>query len=297
MSAAFLKQGDRIGIIAPSGVVDRTLMEKGCAKLRQHGLIPVYSNAIFERDHFTAGPSQRRLNEIEAYLKSNNVDALWCARGGAGLIELIKPLAAMLQANTHRMPLIGFSDASILHALWQRYSCGATVHAPMIAGPAFTELSPSYERYLFELLLQGISPQYSFRWLTEKSTFKARPIVGGCLTSIVSLLGSGLEVDATDAVFFLEDVNEPFYKLCRSIDQLTNFGFFEHCCGIVVGRLHGCTFDKITRDQALRHMLRKLKLPIIVDVDVGHGIDSLALPLGNSRVINLFDDTFEVVLK
>lgn len=77
---------------------------------------------------FAAGDAGR-LADLRAALEDPSVDAILCARGGYGCVHL---LSSSLEEAVRRnpKPLIGFSDVSALHALWQK--AGVTsYHASM----------------------------------------------------------------------------------------------------------------------------------------------------------------------
>ena len=54
-----LRQGDKIGLIAPASSFNRESFLAGCNRLRQMGYEPVYSADIFDRDIYFAGTAER----------------------------------------------------------------------------------------------------------------------------------------------------------------------------------------------------------------------------------------------
>ena len=63
-----LRQGDKIGLIAPASSFNREAFLAGCDRLRQMGYEPVYAQNIFERDLYFAGTAERRTHEFHEFL-------------------------------------------------------------------------------------------------------------------------------------------------------------------------------------------------------------------------------------
>ncbi|MBU0960584.1 MAG: hypothetical protein KKH60_03580 [Proteobacteria bacterium] len=113
-------------------------------------------------------------------------------------------------------------------------------------------------------------------------------LLGGNLSSLMSLLATPLEQDWTDAILFLEDVGEPLYRIDRMLTQLAHCGKFNQARGIILGDF------SLTRDQDRLERLRfheqiwmrvleltePTGIPVWGDFPVGHGPDNLTLPHG-----------------
>src|SRR5690242_17575760 len=89
-----LKKGDKVAIVAPASSFNRDAFEAGCARLRQMGYEPVYSDSIFDRELYFAGTAERRARELQSMFEREDVKAIFCARGGYGANYLL-PLLEM----------------------------------------------------------------------------------------------------------------------------------------------------------------------------------------------------------
>ena len=117
-----LRAGDVVGVAAPAGPFDRISFEAGVEVLRGFGLVPRFDDGLFTKTGYLAGDDARRGGELLTLLRDPDVRAVFCARGGYGAMRLLDSCGdALLTAipGAHG-PLVGFSDATALHAAWGR---------------------------------------------------------------------------------------------------------------------------------------------------------------------------------
>src|SRR5712691_10368653 len=129
-----LRPGDGVAIVAPASPFDKELFERGVRALQSLGLEPRYGPGIFS-EHFgyLAGDDARRLEELRRALQDPSSKALVFARGGYGVQRIVGDLRVEMVAQ-QRKPVIGYSDATVLHELWWRAG------VPSIHGPMCTQL-------------------------------------------------------------------------------------------------------------------------------------------------------------
>src|SRR5690606_1110640 len=66
------------------------------------------------------------------------------------------------------------------------------------------------------------------------------PLVGGNLSLLAATVGTGVALSASGAILFLEEVNEPSYRLDRLLTQLLLSGSLNEVAGIAVGAITEC---------------------------------------------------------
>ena len=129
---AALRQGVKIGLIAPASSFNRERFLAGCDRLRQMGYEPVYSQNIFDRDLYFAGSVERRTHEFQEFWRREDIAALICVRGGYGSNYLLEKLDFGMIA-AHPKILLGCSDiTSLLTAIHDRTGL-IGFHGPMVA--------------------------------------------------------------------------------------------------------------------------------------------------------------------
>ena len=281
-----LKAGDRIRIVAPSGPVDRERFMRGVAMLQDWGLRPVFSKRVFTRTGYLAGDDELRLAELNAALADPEAAAIWCGRGGYGMTRLLPLLEPGRIAERPRW-LVGFSDITPLHALWQRAGW-QSLHGAVMTNLA--DWGEAARGLLRGWLFDGVMPALTGTALSGDRPVVG-PVLGGNLTVLASLAGTPYLPDLRGAIVFLEDVGERPYRLDRYLTQLVQAGAFIGTAGFVIGQLTDCV-DPPGKDDgcnaldAVHAVLEPLGLPILAELPVGHENSSLPLPLGAPAVLD-----------
>jgi muramoyltetrapeptide carboxypeptidase len=278
-----LRPGDKVGIIAPASNVNKDLLESGCARLRQLGYEPVYSQGILERDLYFAGTLERRVRELEEMLEREDIRALICARGGYGSNYLLERID-FEKFVQHPKILVGYSDnTSLLTAIHDRSGL-ITFHGPMVtkdfAGIDGVELSSWSNAF------QGAS-----NWnISTEGVETLQPghaqgrIYGGCLSLLVASLGTSFEIQTGETLLFLEDIAAKPYQIDRMLTQLRLAGKLRRVRGIIFGEMLDCVQpggQDYTLQQVVVRALKGMDVPIVYGLKSGHVSGSnITLPLG-----------------
>jgi len=109
-------------------------------------------------------------------------------------------------------------------------------------------------------------------------------LIGGCLSLLVSLVGTKYDIDTRGAILFWEEVDEEPYKIDRMLNHLRMAGKLSRLRGMIVGKLHRCGPRRGTRglglDEILRDHLAGTSYPVVTGFPAGHAPGKLTLPLG-----------------
>lgn len=255
-----LRPADAVEVVAPASPFDRQKFERGLSALRQLGLVPRYSDDLFERKGHLAGTDERRRHELLAAFASD-AKAIVLARGGYGLLRF----AATLPKPPEKL-LIGYSDATLLHELFGR------AQVPSIHGPMLTQLGedPSALERLRALLF-GEHPE-PVRWSPQvaREGVATGPLRGGNLASLASMCGTPLQPQFANTIVLLEDLNEPPYRLDRLLTQLLLSRAFDRAAGFVVGDLTAPNEDPAGRIETVAERLLPLGVPVVFGAPFGH---------------------------
>jgi muramoyltetrapeptide carboxypeptidase len=109
-------------------------------------------------------------------------------------------------------------------------------------------------------------------------------VIGGCLSLLVSLLGTPHDTDYRDTILFWEEISEAPFRIDRMLTQLRNAGKFDRLRGMIIGSLTGCEPQAGRPGLKVRDIVlelsRQAKFPIVWNIRAGHIPRKLTLPLG-----------------
>ncbi len=271
-----VRPGARLAIVAPSGPFDRERFEAGLAVLRSRYEVG-FDEGIFSRTGYFAGADERRLEELREAIRSPEIDAIVCARGGYGATRLLPGLepSEVTEANK---TLVGFSDITALHALWARAGV-RSIHGPMVAS-----LARGNERIVsewFATLERRDGPE---SWTVEPlvSGSAEGRLIGGNLAVLGALAGTPYAPPVDGCLLFLEDVGERPYRVDRVLTSLRQAGWLERCAGFILGAFtEGDPGpDGVTLEEVLHDRLGDLGVPVVTGFPAGHIDDNEPLTFG-----------------
>ena len=273
-----LRPGATIAVVAPAGPAREERAQAGLALLRDAGYSVRFVEPAAGPRPYLAGTDEARASSVADAIADPTVDAIWCLRGGFGTVRTLQHLDLEALCATPKL-LIGFSDITglLLNALRAGV---VTVHGPVVT--QLPDLDPASLSHLFELLegrCSGIPLDADRRII--RAGIAEGPLLGGNLTVICSLIGTGQLPSFSGAIVFLEDVGEPPYRVDRLLQQLYLSGALAGVAGLCVGRftataeLHEEAFESLFQELA-----GMVDGPVVRGLAVGHDGDNLAIPIG-----------------
>ncbi len=109
-------------------------------------------------------------------------------------------------------------------------------------------------------------------------------LYGGCLSLLCASLGTPYEIRTRDTILFLEDLNEPPYRIDRMLMELKLAGKLRGVKGIVFGEMRRCDqrgAEDYTLQQVVMRVLGDLHVPVAFGLKSGHVTGgNVTLPLG-----------------
>jgi muramoyltetrapeptide carboxypeptidase len=273
--------GSIIGVVAPGGTVKPDELAHGVAWLESEGYRVRVGEHVLARRRYFAGDTTQRLADLQTMLCDPEIGAVMCARGGYGTTHLLPLLDPSLLA-AHPKLVIGYSDVSpLLGMLVER--CGVVaLHGPMVASDLARGLTARARDRLRALLA---APSSAWREpVTEVLVAGAATgrLVGGCLSSLVALLGTPYAIETDGAVLFLEDVAERPYRLDRMLTHLKLAGKLDRVAAVVLGAFANC--DGVQEGDVAAAVFRDFfagaSFPVVAGFPAGHLSENLTFTLG-----------------
>ncbi len=282
-----LRVGDVVGIAAISGPVKTSDLEKGIELLEKLGLRVRLSRNIHERKNYLAGSDHMRVEELNKFFLDPTIRGIFFARGGYGSMRVLQEINYDAIIGDPKI-MIGMSDITALSmAVFRR--CGLiTLAGPMIAGQIHSGLDEKSMNSFVEALTEPVARYQIVREVGPPGLKVLRqgrmkgPLLGGCLSLLVSLLGTPYCPNFTGCVLFIEDVNEPPYKIDRMLTQMKLAGIFENIGGVMICQFSG-DGPEIAASTVERIVLDYVKpdtIPVISNFPHGHVLPNITLPVG-----------------
>lgn len=276
---AKLKTGDTIGIIAPSGSIEKDSIEvKNAVKFfKSRGFNVLISDDIYEQDRYLAGCDEIRLKNIHEFFQNEKVNAIICLRGGYGAIRLINKIDYELIRNNPKI-FCGYSDITALNLMFYKRAGLITYSAPMIMSDFGRE---EISDFTISEFFKSVCEETQI--ITGESSIiagNAKGILwGGNLSTIVSLCGIDFIPD-NPFIFFAEDICEPVYKLDKMFRQLLNIENFRK-------NIQAFCFGEFTNTDnpewlniLLKELATELNIPSAKGFKITHSKDKTTLPIG-----------------
>ena len=105
----FLKPGDKIAVLSPSGAHTYNIVDSACAVFGRWGYQGVIGPNVGARWHGFAGTVEQRKNDLLWALRDTTVRAIMCADGGYGVINVLCEVPIEEFRNNPKW-IIGYSD-------------------------------------------------------------------------------------------------------------------------------------------------------------------------------------------
>jgi muramoyltetrapeptide carboxypeptidase len=272
-----------IGIVAPSSPVRKEFVDQGISELERLGFRIRLGKRLYLRGRYTAGGAFDRLSDWMELWDDPDVEALLCARGGFGSMELLPHLSAERLRRTPKA-VIGSSDATALLAFLSSRAGLVTFHGPMLAQQI---ARGEFDRENWRTVLG--SPEASGT-LEVETTELLHPgegeglLLGGCLSIVSALAGTPFLPSFEGAILFLEDTQTKPYQIDRMLSQLRLAGLLDGIRGLVFGEMPGCEQHPqqgYTLQEMLRDWTSSLGVPVLFGFPSGHTRSKgWVLPLG-----------------
>ncbi|HEY6221034.1 MAG TPA: LD-carboxypeptidase [Candidatus Eisenbacteria bacterium] len=287
-----LRPGDRVGVVAPSGPVLRRLVEKGARALEREGFRVVLGRHVFDRRGHLAGEDGARAEDFNRMLRNPDIRCVLMARGGYGAMRIAESVE---WGAMRRDPKIfaGFSDATFFHLGFARHAGVRTLHGPNLHGFAGPR-GGSLKRWI-AWATQPAPPEAirSLRAPIRLAGGRAVPrgtVFGGNLTLLDHAIGTRVMPSLRGSILFLEEVNEPPYKIDGMLCHLRLSKVLVGIRAVALGDFYRCKPKPRRPELPLREVLedyvRALRVPALAGIKAGHARRNLPFPLGARALLD-----------
>lgn len=291
-----LLPGGHIAVLAISSPSKPDRIEVAMQRLEQRGMRVTLADNVYLTDRpYLAGADQRRLENINRFLRSDEFDAFLFTRGGYGAMRILDGIDYQALLRNPR-PIIGFSDLTALHQAIAVHAQLSSFHGPMLNSDFHDGLSPENDRWFWSMMAGSAPLIHHFDHSQVIAAGHTEAILfGGCLSLSVALIGTPFDFWINDGLWFWEDVDEPTYRIDRMLTHLRLAGRLKKLRGVMIGKLKGCGGGNAEEVHSLLdEFFAGAGVPVVRDLPFGHSGDNLTLPIGARVRLDTRSGTIEL---
>ncbi|MCP3965030.1 MAG: LD-carboxypeptidase [Lentisphaerae bacterium] len=290
-----------VAIIAPAGPVNPENLTSGAEILRKHGVnVTIMPNVLAgSRFSYLSSDVEGRLEDLHACWTDETIDLVFCARGGYGSAQLL-PYINWDLLRSRRLPFIGYSDITALHAGMLTHGAGMPIAAPMplrFQESLFDCKTADFTlKYLHSALDINSVNELKLHESMEPVAFikdgvaTALPFAAN-LAVLVTLCGTSWLPDLDDKILIVEDINEPAYKVDRYLTQLSQNGVLKKLGGLVFGSFTECgSADDLNK--IMNKAAKEVSGPVVKNLPFGHTFPMVSI---NQNKTMTLDSTGNVI--
>lgn len=284
-----LEEGDYVGVIAPSDIVEEKYLMKGVELLESWGLRVMIGRHVFDNDfNFAAGSPEARMADWLEMVGNTNIKLIWAASGGYAATQLWPLMSKEIYTKIGNNPkiLIGYSDIGTLNHILT--TCGiVSVHGPNLSGlPYWNNESIEWTRRLvFGEVKKGEKVNLGNGSISEGNV-SARLLISN-LDTLVTSIGTPfdpIESGKDNLIIGLEEAGQYKSDIQRQLDRIVNHRNKKRIKGFILGRFGKHIKEKGYEDWDKHNTLEMIaqrrieaalgEIPVAITDAYGH------LPLG-----------------
>ena len=282
-----LNFGDKIGIISTARKINLKEIDTAINVFNEWGLKVEFGVNLFNEDNQFSGTIKQRTSDLQAMLDDDKINAVICARGGYGTVQIIDNIDFSLFINNPKW-IIGYSDVTVLHSHLNNLDI-PTLHAsmPINFNSNTKESIETLRKTLFGEQNYIKSDVNKFNILGQAEG----EVVGGNLSILYSLIGSSSDLDTDGKILFIEDLDEYLYHIDRMMISLKRSGKLENIKGLIVGGMTNMHDNKVpygrNAEKIIRDYIATYNIPTCFGFPAGHINDNRCIKFGVKSFLNV----------
>jgi muramoyltetrapeptide carboxypeptidase len=303
-----LKRGDTVGVVSPSAATAVRMEAQFAIESMQALGFNVKTGTHFQSRHgHPAGQDADRAADFNAMFADPEIKAVICLRGGSGAARIL-PLIDYELVRKNPKVVLGYSDITAIHCALSAKTGLVTFHGPN-GSSRWREFNvQQFEQLFFQRELVTFKnehqPEDDIIVRNNRTSIirggKARgELVGGNLTVLTSLAGTPFFPDFKNKILFLEDINEPPYKIDRMMSTLRLSGVLAQISGFIFGDCASCEpgngWGSLTLDDILDDYILPLSIPAYNGAMIGHIPRQFIVPVGAAAEMDADAGSFRLL--
>lgn len=287
-----LREGDTIGLIAPSSLVDKEDLEvinKSILLMESSGFKVKFAKNALDNTTGYGATAKQKAEDINEMFKDKEVKAIFAISGGFNSNTTFDYLDYD-RIKINPKIICGFSDTtSILNMIYTKTGL-VTFHGPTFKALTSWQTEYGYKEVMKRFVEGGLAlGQADDEFKTVKDGKAKGILVGGNLSLINEMVAGKYAIDFTDKILFLEELflETPPELVSNYLYHMKQNGVFDKIKGIWVGNYDG----SISLERILLDTLNgEYKFPIIKSNNFGHIDKKTVIPIGTMAKIDTLAD-------
>ncbi len=290
----YLNIGDTIGIVALAGRTNQKHLDNAIAVFTKWGFKTEVGKYIFENYNNFSATDEHRAEDINNMIRNPKVKAIISLRGGYGTTRIIEKIDLQYLKQNPKW-IIGFSDITVLHSALNNIGI-CSLHATM---PTNFDTTDVISLESLKNTLLGLKNRYEIKPEKINILGKAKSeIIGGNLSILYSLNATKYDLDYSDKILFIEDLNEYLYHLDRMMLNLKLSGKLSKIKALIVGGMSSMLdnetpYGKSAYEIILEHV-KEYNYPVLFNFPAGHIQKNFALTMGSEVLVDVTEKICKV---
>ncbi|MEM7548802.1 MAG: LD-carboxypeptidase [Bacteroidota bacterium] len=279
----------RAKIVAPAKQVDRKTIQEFIKYFSLNEIECELGENLFSSSHYFSASDDQRTTDLQKALDSDEIDVIFCARGGYGTSRIIDDLDFSKFVLNPKL-IVGFSDITVLlnHASNLGFP---SVHAS-VGGifDASNKVKMSSFFDLMEILKGGNCKMEASKNERNRSGKASAEVVGGNLSLLSHIVGTPSAIHDREIILAIEEVDEYLYAIDRMFVQLKRSGIFNLVKGVIIGHFSlikdgNPSFGSLVEDIVLEHT--PSHVPVGFNFPFGHKDENKPFFIGKKAELNV----------
>lgn len=252
------------------------------------GIIPVFSNIIYEKEDVFSGTACERAEALMDFYRDIEIKEIFDISGGDIANGILPYLDYELIKNSTKR-LWGYSDlTTVINAIY------AKTGKPSVLYQVRNLIYDCREQQVADFQNTVVKQQMDLfkldcHFIQQENMHGI--VVGGNIRCFLKLAGTEYMPDLENKILLLESRNSRPAQIETYLCQLAQSGAFNKAAGILLG-----TFTQMEKENCFPDVIMLLKkfiredLPVAVTKNIGHGTDSKGIIIGNEMFFDKYNN-------
>lgn len=282
-----MKNGDKVAIVCCSNGQKQAYKEKlACLRqiLESIGLVPVFSNYIYEKESVFGGLAKERAESLMNFYKDEEIKAFFDISGGDIANEILPFLDYNVIAESEKM-FWGYSDlTTIINAIYAKTGKQSVLY--QVRNLIYDDAENQISNFT-NTVINGKPDLFQIHYAFVQKEEMHGIVVGGNIRCLLKLAGTEYWPDMSGKILLLEARSGGVSQMVTYLNQLKQMDVFDKIAGILLG-----TFTEMEKDESVPSIIDLVKMyagtniPIAKTAEIGHGTNSKGIVIGREVYLN-----------